>query len=81
MTPGGFWSRTFESLSVTNFRYLWFGSLLGMSGFQMQAIARTILVDELTEQRVHNQPGRYGVGPDAVDLFDGRWRDRRPGGT
>lgn len=48
VTPGGFWSRTFESLSVTNFRYLWFGSLLGMSGFQMQAIARTILVDELT---------------------------------
>ena len=48
VTPGGFWSRTFESLSVTNFRYLWFGSLLGMSEFQMQAIARTILVDELT---------------------------------
>ena len=41
-------SRTFESLSIRNFRYLWFGSLLGMSGFQMQAIARTIFVDELT---------------------------------
>ena len=41
-------SRTFESLSIRNFRYLWFGSLLGMSGFQMQALARIILVDELT---------------------------------
>ena len=41
-------SRTFESLSIRNFRYLWFGSLLGMSGFQMQAFARTIFVDELT---------------------------------
>ena len=41
-------SRTFESLSIRNFRYLWFGSLLGMAGFQMQSIARTIFVDELT---------------------------------
>ena len=41
-------SRTFESLSIRNFRYLWFGSLLGMAGFQMQMIARTIFVDELT---------------------------------
>ena len=48
VTPNGFMSRTFESLSIRNFRYLWFGSLLGMSGFQMQAIARTIFVDELT---------------------------------
>ncbi len=41
-------SRTFESLGIRNFRYLWFGSLLGMAGFQMQSIARTIFVDELT---------------------------------
>ena len=47
-TPDGFMSRTFESLSIRNFRYLWFGSLLGMAGFQMQSIARTIFVDELT---------------------------------
>ncbi len=46
--PEGFLRRTFESLAIRDFRYLWLGSLLGMSGFQMQSFARTFLVDELT---------------------------------
>lgn len=39
---------TFESLSVPEFRALWIGTLIGMGGMQMQMIARTILVDDLT---------------------------------
>ena len=41
-------SRTLESLKYRGFRYLWLGSLLGMGGFGMQSIARTVLVDDLT---------------------------------
>lgn len=40
--------RTFESLGNRNYRFLWFGMMTGMSGTQMQMLARGILVYEIT---------------------------------
>ncbi|MFP6594300.1 MAG: MFS transporter, partial [Dehalococcoidia bacterium] len=40
--------RTFESLSIRDYRLLWFSMMTGMSGTQMQMLARGILVYEIT---------------------------------
>ena len=41
-------SRTVDSLRHPGYRYIWGASMLGMGGFQMQTIARTVFVDDLT---------------------------------
>lgn len=40
--------RTFESLSVRDYRLLWLSMMTGMSGTQMQMLARGILIYEIT---------------------------------
>ena len=40
--------RTFESLSIRDYRLLWLSMMTGMSGTQMQMLARGILVYEIT---------------------------------
>ncbi|MCH8234532.1 MAG: MFS transporter [Chloroflexi bacterium] len=41
-------ARTFESLSIRDYRFLWLSMMTGMSGTQMQMLARGILVYEIT---------------------------------
>ncbi|MBT3941373.1 MAG: MFS transporter [Chloroflexi bacterium] len=41
-------TRTFESLSNRDYRWLWIGMMTGMSGTQMQMLARGILVYDIT---------------------------------
>ena len=41
-------ARTFESLSIRDYRLLWLSMMTGMSGTQMQMLARGILVYEIT---------------------------------
>lgn len=41
-------NRTFESLSIRDYRLLWFSMMTGMSGTQMQMLARGILVYDIT---------------------------------
>ena len=50
-------ARTFSSLENRNFRLLWFGMLLSMGGFQMQMIARGILVYDITDSQ--SLPGAF----------------------
>ena len=44
----GYWSRTFQSLTNKNFRYLWLSMLLMMGGMNMQMVARGLLAWDLT---------------------------------
>ncbi|MDA1296862.1 MAG: MFS transporter [Chloroflexi bacterium] len=78
---GGFitWAaRTFSSLSNREFRLLWFGMLLSMGGFQMQMIARGILVYDLTNNAVLTSVVAMGFAPSLllVSLFGGVLGDR-----
>lgn len=41
-------ARTFESLSNRDYRWLWLGMMTGMSGTQMQMLARGILIYDIT---------------------------------
>jgi len=76
--PSGFFGRTFDSLRVAHFRYLWLGSLLGMGGMQMQSIARTILVDDLTKSAFITGIVAMGFAPTMLifSLFGGVAGDR-----
>ena len=44
-------SHTVESLRYPGYRYMWGASMLGMGGFTMETIARTVFVDDLTGVR------------------------------
>ena len=46
--PIASWRNTFRSLSNRNFRFMWFGMLGVMAGMQMQMLARSYLVYEIT---------------------------------
>ncbi len=69
----GFFSRTFESLGNRHYRMLWFGTLFGMGGMQMQMIARTILADELTQSAFITSIVGLGFAPSMLllSLFGG----------
>lgn len=78
---GGFitWAeRTFSSLGNRDFRFLWFGMLLSMGGFQMQMIARGILVYEMTDSQFLTAVVAMGFAPSLliVSLFGGVLGDR-----
>lgn len=71
-------SRTVESLKTPGYRYLWFGSMLGMGGFQMQTIARTVFVDDLTGSAFITGIVAMGFAPTMLimSLFGGVAGDR-----
>jgi MFS family permease len=71
-------SRTLESLKYRGFRYMWLGSLLGMGGFGMQSIARTVLVDDLTGSAFITSLVAMGFAPTmlVMSLFGGVAGDR-----
>jgi len=71
-------NRTLESLKYRGFRYLWLGSLLGMGGFGMQSIARTLLVDDLTGSAFITSLVAMGFAPTMLimSLFGGVAGDR-----
>jgi predicted MFS family arabinose efflux permease len=54
-------NRTFESLKVRQFMFLWLGMLAGMSGTQMQFFARGVLVFDITDENFL-LTGIVGVG-------------------
>ena len=70
--------RTFESFGSRDFRFLWYGSVLGMGGFTMQMIARTILVDDLTGSAFLTGLVSMGFAPSMLilALFGGVAGDR-----
>jgi MFS family permease len=73
------WSgRTFESLENRDFRILWMSMLLTMGGFQMQMIARGILVFDMTGSAKITAVVSMGFAPSmlAVSLFGGALGDR-----
>jgi len=62
--PSGIWkvlNRTFESLKVRQYLFLWLGMLAGMSGTQMQFFARGVLVFDITDENFL-LTGIVGVG-------------------
>lgn len=65
--------RTFSSLDNRSFRFLWFGMLLSMGGFQMQMIARGILVFAITDDATLTAVVAMGFAPSllVVSLFGG----------
>lgn len=69
---------TFESLKQPQYRYLWVGSMLGMGGFQMQSIARTVLVDDITGSAFITGFVSMGFAPTmlVMSLFGGVAGDR-----
>ena len=71
-------SHTFESLKHPGYRYLWAGSMLGMGGFQMQAIAQTVFVDDLTGSAFITGLVAMGFAPTILmmSLFGGVAGDR-----
>ncbi len=71
-------AHTFESLKHHDFRYLWAGSMLGMGGFQMQTIARTVLVDDITGSAFITSLVSMGFAPTmlVMSLFGGVAGDR-----
>ncbi|MCH7740294.1 MAG: MFS transporter [Chloroflexi bacterium] len=70
--------RTFESLAIRDFRLLWLGMLITMGGFQMQMIARGILVYNLTDNALLTAGVAMGFAPSllVVSLFGGVLGDR-----
>ena len=72
-------AHTLESLREhPKFRYLWAGSMLGMGGFQMQTIARTVLVDDITGSALITGMVSMGFAPTMLimSLFGGVAGDR-----
>ena len=71
-------ARTFESLENRDFRILWFSMLFTMGGFQMQMIARGILVFDMTESATITAVVSMGFAPSLllVSLFGGALGDR-----
>lgn len=74
----GWLKRTFSSLDDRSFRFLWLGMLLSMGGFQMQMIARGILVYDLTNDPAITAIVAMGFAPSllVVSLFGGVLGDR-----
>ena len=71
-------SHTLESLKHPQYRYMWAGSMLGMGGFQMQTIARTVFVDDLTGSAFITGLVAMGFAPTmlVMSLFGGVAGDR-----
>jgi MFS family permease len=71
-------SHTLESLKHPGYRYMWAGSMLGMGGFQMQTIARTVFVDDLTGSAFLTGLVAMGFAPTMLimSLFGGVAGDR-----
>jgi MFS family permease len=71
-------SHTLESLKHPAYRYMWGGSMLGMGGMQMQSIARTVFVDELTGSAFLTGLVALGFAPTMLimSLFGGVAGDR-----
>ncbi|MCZ6618845.1 MAG: MFS transporter [Gammaproteobacteria bacterium] len=71
-------SHTLESLKHPGYRYMWAGSMLGMGGFTMQTIARTLLVDDLTGRAFITGLVAMGFAPTMLimSLFGGVAGDR-----
>lgn len=69
----GWFKHTFSSLDNRSFRFLWFGMLLSMGGFQMQMIARGILVYDITDDAFRSAVVSMGFAPSLllVSLFGG----------
>jgi MFS family permease len=67
-----------DVLRIRPYRYMWIGSLLGMGTFQMQNIARTILVDDLTGSALITSIVAMGFAPSMLilSLFGGVAGDR-----
>lgn len=74
----GWFKLTFSSLDNRSFRFLWFGMLLSMGGFQMQMIARGILVYDITSDARLTAVVAMGFAPSllVVSLFGGVLGDR-----
>lgn len=75
---GAAMSHTVESLKHPGYRYMWAGSMLGMGGFQMQTIARTVFVDDLTGSAFITGLVAMGFAPTMLimSLFGGVAGDR-----
>jgi len=71
-------SRTVESLRHPGYRYMWVASMLGMGGFTMQTIARTVFVDDLTGSAFITGIVAMGFAPSMLimSLFGGVAGDR-----
>ncbi len=69
----GWLHRTFDSLGERNFRMLWIGLLLSMGGFQMQMVARGILVYDITDDARLTSIVGLGFAPSLliVSLYGG----------
>ena len=63
----GFFGRTFESLGNRHYRFLWLGVMTGMSGTQMQFLARGILAYDITNS--FTLTGLIAVGFAPASLF------------
>ena len=76
---GRSFTHTFEAvIEHRNFRMLWFGMVLNMGGFQMQMVARGILVYDMTGDAVITGLVGLGFAPSllVVSLFGGVLGDR-----
>ncbi|MDP6667660.1 MAG: MFS transporter [Dehalococcoidia bacterium] len=71
-------SHTLESLKHPGYRYMWIGSLVGMGGFTMLTIARTVFVDDLTGSAFITSLVAMGFAPTMLimSLFGGVAGDR-----
>ena len=71
-------SNTVESLRYPGYRYMWGASMLGMGGFTMQTIARTVFVDDLTGSAFITGLVAMGFAPSMLimSLFGGVAGDR-----
>lgn len=71
-------SNTIESLRHPGYRYMWGASMLGMGGFTMQTIARTVFVDDLTGSAFITGLVAMGFAPSMLimSLFGGVAGDR-----
>jgi MFS family permease len=71
-------SHTVESLRHPGYRYMWGASMLGMGGFTMQTIARTVFVDDLTGSAFITGLVAMGFAPSMLimSLFGGVAGDR-----
>jgi len=85
VAPSGFrnrtssaFSNTVESLKHPGYRYMWGASMLGMGGFTMQTIARTVFVDDLTGSALITGIVAIGFAPSMLimSLFGGVAGDR-----
>ncbi|HJM53445.1 MAG TPA: MFS transporter [Dehalococcoidia bacterium] len=63
----GFFGRAFESLGNRHYRFLWLGVMTGMSGTQMQFLARGILAYDITNS--FTITGLIAVGFAPASLF------------